>query len=62
MKKKLRLDDLKVDGFATSAGIDAMRGTVDAYSAKCTIINCPVSYGGTCVISGCRPCEIDEPY
>jgi hypothetical protein len=59
--KKLHLDGLKVDSFATTDGIDAVRGTVAAYSAKCTIINCPYSYGGTCVIS-CRPCELDESY
>jgi hypothetical protein len=58
--KKLQLDSLKVDSFATTAEIDAMRGTVAAYSAKCTLIDCPYSYGGTCVISGCQPCPSDD--
>lgn len=55
--KKLQLDSLAVESFATTNGIEDLRGTVAGYSAKCTIINCPVSYGGTCVISGCRPCD-----
>lgn len=60
--KKLQLDSLAVESFATSDGIDSMRGTVVGYSAKCTIINCPVSYGGTCIISGCRPCDRAEDF
>jgi len=59
--KKLQLDSLRVDTFATTDGIDAIPGTVDGYSAKCTIINCPYSYGGTCVITGCQPCPSDDP-
>ena len=59
--KKLHLDDLKVDGFATTAAVQDARGTVAGYSAKCTLINCPVSYGGTCLISGCQPCYTDDP-
>lgn len=60
--RKLNLDTLTVDSFATTDGIDAIRGTVAGYSAKCTFINCPVSYGGTCIISGCRPCDrADDP-
>jgi hypothetical protein len=59
--KKLQLDGLKVDSFATTADLDAVRGTVAAYSARCTLIDCPISYGGTCVISGCQPCYTDEP-
>ena len=59
--KKLQLDSLTVESFATSAGVDAMRGTVAGYSAKCTIIGCPASYGGTCVVSGCQPCYTDPP-
>ena len=56
--KKLQLDSLQVDSFATVDAVEEMRGTVAAYSAQCTLINCPVSYGGTCVISGCRPCDL----
>jgi hypothetical protein len=59
--KKLQLDTLKVDSFATTDGLDTIRGTVAGYSAQCTLLNCPVSYGGTCVISGCRPCQLDAP-
>jgi hypothetical protein len=58
--KKLRLDALKVDSFTTTDGIDAIRGTVAGYSAQCTIINCPVSYGGTCIISVCAGCDTDD--
>jgi hypothetical protein len=49
--KKLRLDSLAVDSFATTDGIHAMRGTVAGYSAQCTIYGCPISYGGTCWIT-----------
>ncbi|HYH82747.1 MAG TPA: pinensin family lanthipeptide [Longimicrobium sp.] len=59
--KKLQLDGLKVDSFATSDGIDAMRGTVAGYSAKCTFIDCPYSHDGTCVMTGCQPCYTDPP-
>ena len=59
--KKLNLDGLKVDTFATAGEIDAIRGTVAGYSAKCTLIDCPYSYGGTCVITGCQPCPSDNP-
>jgi hypothetical protein len=55
--KKLSLESLRVDGFATSSAIDAMRGTVAGGSARCTILGCPYSHGGTCVIS-CRPCDL----
>ena len=56
--KKLQLDSLTVDSFATTAGIDSIRGTVAGYATtRCdTLLNCPYSYGGTCVIS-CRPCD-----
>ena len=53
--KKLQLDGLTVDSFATTAGIDAVAGYA---TPRCnTLLDCPLSYGGTCVISGCRPCE-----
>ena len=58
--KKLRLDTLKVDGFATTAPIGAVRGTVVAHqSAQCTVINCPVSYGGTCWVTCYDSCYCD---
>ena len=53
--KKLQLDSLAVESFATTDGIDAMRGTVAGY-VRPTLIECPYSYGGTCAIS-CRPCD-----
>lgn len=59
--KKLQLDDLAVESFATSAGDLSGRGTVAGYSAKCTVFDCPYSYGGTCVISGCQACPTDNP-
>jgi hypothetical protein len=58
--KKLHLDALKVASFATTDGIDAIRGTVAGHvyaTARCnTLADCPYSYGGTCAIS-CRPCD-----
>jgi hypothetical protein len=57
--KKLRLDTLRVDSFATTGDIDAVRGTVAAYSAQCTIINCPISYGGTCHVTCWDSCYCD---
>jgi hypothetical protein len=56
--KKLQLDDLKVDSFATTAEDGDARGTVAAHAAPDTFLNCPYSYGGTCVIS-CRPCRTE---
>jgi hypothetical protein len=58
--KKLQLDTLKVDSFATTSGIDAMRGTVAGYSAQCTIIGCPISHRVTCEIT-CQSCDTDVP-
>ena len=57
--KKLQLDDLKVDSFATTTGGGDTRGTVAAHdAAPDTFLQCPYSYGGTCVIS-CRPCRTE---
>jgi hypothetical protein len=52
--KKLRLETLKVEGFDTTAASESVRGTVAAYEDADTFLDCPYSYGGTCVIS-CRP-------
>jgi len=57
--KKLELDGLKVDTFATGAA-EAVRGSVAAHAAG-TVLGCPYSYGGTCVITGCLPCYTDDP-
>ena len=54
--KKLQLDSLTVDSFATTDGIGGIRGTVAGYSAQCTIIGCPVSHRVTCEIS-CQSCD-----
>jgi hypothetical protein len=58
--KKLRLDDLKVDSFATTAPDGSAGGTVAAHEAP-TLRDCPYSFGGTCVITGCLPCYTDDP-
>jgi hypothetical protein len=52
--KKLKLESLKVESFGTTAASKSVRGTVAAYEDVDTLLNCPYSYGGTCVIS-CRP-------
>ncbi len=56
--KKLQLDDLNVESFPTTA----IRGSVATHeAARGTQLWCPVSYGGTCVISACQPCYTDDP-
>jgi len=54
--KKLNLDNLRVETFATTGDAGLARGTVLGAELK-SLAGCPVSYGGTCVISGCRPCD-----
>ena len=56
--KKLGLETLKVESFATDAVV-GVRGTVAAHEA--TVLGCPESYGGTCVFSACFPCYTDDP-
>lgn len=58
--KKLRLDTLRVETFATTAAIEASRGTVVACSAQCTVLNCPESYGGTCWITCFETCPCTD--
>ena len=53
---KLELEALTVESFDTVAGDEAARGTVAGHEAIDTFRACPVSYGGTCVISACRTC------
>lgn len=53
--KKLNLDGLRVDSFATSDDESPARGTVLGAMNTGTGA-CPISYNGTCVIS-CRPCD-----
>jgi hypothetical protein len=58
--KKLSLDTLRVDTFATTSEIAALRGTVAAYSAQCTVRDCPESYGGTCWITCFETCPCTD--
>ena len=59
--KKLRLDALKVETFATTAPAPAVRGTVAAHhqSTQCTVPNCPDSWDGTCYLSCWDTCYCD---
>jgi hypothetical protein len=59
--KKLRLDHLKVESFATSASARDPRGTVEAHEAPTSPFQCPYSDGGTCVITGCFACPTEAP-
>jgi hypothetical protein len=59
--KKLSLNTLRVDTFATTSGTSAVRGTVAGYqTAQCTIYDCPESYGGTCWITCFDTCPCSE--
>jgi len=49
--KKLSLDTLRVDTFATTPEIATLRGTVAACSAQCTVVGCIASHRITCEIS-----------
>jgi hypothetical protein len=53
--KKLNLEALRVESFETTSGTASARGTVRGHENTGTGA-CPISYGGTCVIS-CRPCN-----
>lgn len=46
----LRLDDLKIDSFATTADRIARPGTVVGYQQR-TLGPCPESWNGTCYIT-----------
>lgn len=59
--RKLELDALQVDTFSTTSVDGSARGTVAGHEAAPTLRDCPYSYGGTCVISGCLPCPTDDP-
>lgn len=61
LMQKLRIESLKVESFATTAAAELLRGTVAAHDARPSLPNCPVSYGGTCIISVCTPCYTDDP-
>ena len=60
--KKLHLDALTVDTFVPAPARPAARGTVAAHEeAIDTTLHCPDSYGGSCIISGCIPCDSYDP-
>jgi hypothetical protein len=65
--KKLSLDGLRVDSFATSPAAGSARGTVLARNTGFTA--CPISYDGTCYVTcymtcfeTCEGCETDPFY
>ncbi len=57
--KKLKLEGLKVQSFDTAATSEKLRGTVAAHID--TTLHCPDSFGGSCIISVCIPCDTDVP-
>ncbi|HEU4884769.1 MAG TPA: hypothetical protein VFT45_21105 [Longimicrobium sp.] len=59
--KKLKLEVLKVESFDTTATAESHGGTVAAHEITPTLRNCPYSYGGSCVISGCFACPTEDP-
>jgi hypothetical protein len=60
--KKLHLDGLKVDSFATTAGLPGVRGTVAGQQAWQSMSHCPESWNGTCYITcaTCIPCAVQD--
>jgi hypothetical protein len=59
--RKLRLDTLRVDSFATTGGLASARGTVAAREAAFSA-TCPVSQGGTCWITCWDSCYCETEY
>ena len=62
--KKLRLDALRVDSFATTAVTPRLRGTVAAHATgQCSAVyGCNESQGGTCWISCLDSCQCDTEF
>jgi hypothetical protein len=61
--KKLRLDTLRVDSFATSPATASVRGTVAANEAAMrTLSGCPESWNGTCYITCWDSCGCDTDF
>ena len=58
--KKLHLDGLKVDGFATTADSPAARGTVAGREGTTTcpaeMVDCHISWDGTCYFTCFETC------
>ncbi|SOD03089.1 hypothetical protein SAMN05216486_10813 [bacterium JGI 053] len=57
--KKLHLDGLKVDSFATAPRSPAVRGTVAGREID-TNLHCPDSYNGTCWVTCWDSCQCDS--
>jgi hypothetical protein len=59
--KKLRLDSLAVESFATTAAARKLRGTVAAHqTGQCSAVpGCNESQGGTCWISCLDTCQCE---
>jgi hypothetical protein len=57
--KKLRLEMLEVESFDTTAAAGNLRGTVAGHDDG-TQLYCPVSYGGTCIITACVACPSED--
>jgi hypothetical protein len=55
--KKLRLDDLTVETFATSDEPAPSQGTVVGYHLLRTAFACPESWNGTCWVTCLETCE-----
>lgn len=55
--KKLELHSLRVESFTTAPGLGSPRGTVLGQALNTGTGACPISYNGSCVISGCIPCQ-----
>jgi hypothetical protein len=53
--KKLNLDALAVDSFATTSELADARGTVNGQELARSLSGCPVSWNGTCFIT-CAHC------
>ena len=61
--KKLNLDALKVDTFATTDAIDTIRGTVNGREMVIkTPSSCPQSWNGTCWITCWDSCPCDTNF
>ena len=61
--KKLHLDTLRVDSFATSPAPAPSRGTVAGHATgQCTYRDCPDSWDGTCWVSCWESCTCETDF
>ncbi|HEX8831623.1 MAG TPA: hypothetical protein VF705_10675 [Longimicrobium sp.] len=60
--KKLRLDSLRVDSFATTGRVAHLHGTVAGREQSRSMSMCPESWNGTCYITcaTCVPCAVPD--